>query len=144
MGKKTLSMDLRMRAVEAHDNGEGTLQEIADRFCIGRTTLCDLLRLRRKTGSLEPSKVRGHNPKRIDSAGQERLRALVAAQPDATYQELTEHYNAEATVPVSRAAIVREVLGMKLTRKKRPSGPKSATRRPSKPGDGTSKPGPEA
>ena len=55
-----LSMDLRVRAVDAYENGEGTLQEIADRFCIGRTTLCDLLRLYRYAGTLEPSKTRGH------------------------------------------------------------------------------------
>ena len=40
------------------------------------------------------------------SSGQERLRALIAAQPDVTYTELTERYNAEVTVQVSRAAIV--------------------------------------
>jgi transposase len=54
-----LSLDLRVRAVDAYENGEGTLQEIADRIYIGRTTLCDLLRLHRYAGALEPSKTRG-------------------------------------------------------------------------------------
>ena len=128
-----LSMDLRIGAVEAHDNGEGTLQEIADRFCIGRTTLCDLLRLRRLTGSLEPSKMRGRRAHLVDQAGRERLRVLVAAQPDATIAELTERYNAEAEVSVSEATVGRALKALKLTRKKRPSGRKSATHRPSKP-----------
>ena len=53
---KTLSLDLRERAVNAYENGEGTYQEIADRFCIGRTTLCDMVRLSRYAGTLEPIK----------------------------------------------------------------------------------------
>ena len=136
-----LSMDLRVRAVDAYENGEGTLQEIADRFCIGRTTLCDLLRLYRYAGTLEPSKTRGHKPKSVDDAGRERIRELVAAQPDATIPELTDAYNAEAALTISEATMGREIRAMKLTRKKRRSGPSSATRPTSKSGAKTSSPG---
>ena len=128
-----LSMDLRVRAVEAYENGEGTYQEIADRFCIGRTTLCDLVRLSRYAGTLEPNPVRGRKPHSVDEAGRERIRALVAEQPDAILVELTERYNQIATVRISRATMGRVLQAMKLTRKKRQSGRKSATRQPSKP-----------
>jgi transposase len=141
---KALSVDLRTRAVEAYENGEGTLQEIADRFCISRTTLCNLVRLQRYTGSLEPSTVRGHKPKSVDEAGRERIRALVAEQPDALLEELTDRYNAAAETPISRATLGREVQRMGLTRKKRPSGRSSGTRRLSKRGASGSLPGSKA
>ena len=139
-----LSMDLRTRAVEAHDNGEGTLQEIADRFCIGRTTLCDLLRRRRLTGSLEPAKIRGRKAKSVDEAGRERIRALVVEQPDATLEELTERYNARATVTISEATMGREVRALDLTRKKKRSGRRSGTRQRSKRTEGGSSSGSRA
>lgn len=117
-----MSMDLRVRAVEAYENGEGTLQEIADRFCIGRTTLCDLLRRERVTGSLEPSKTRGHTPHLIDAKGRERIRALVAAHLDATFEELAALYNENAEAAVSRATMGREVREMAITKKKEALG----------------------
>jgi transposase len=104
-------MDLRVRAVDAYENGEGTLQEIANRFCIGRTTLCDLLRLHRYAGTLEPSKTRGHKPKSVDDAGRERIRELVAARSDATIEELTDAYNVSAAVTISDATMGRDHRG---------------------------------
>lgn len=139
-----LSMDLRVRAVEAYENGEGTLQEIADRFCIGRTTLCDLLRRQRVTGSLEPSKTRGHTPRLVDAEGRERIRALIAAHPDATFEELAALYNEGAGAAVSRAPIGREVRELGITRKKRRSGRPSGIPRTSKQGGASSSPGSKA
>lgn len=92
---KTLSVDLRQRAVDAYENGEGAYQEIADRFCIGRTTLCDMVRLSRNAGTLEPIKdKRPRSDRKFDEAGLERVPSLVAANPDATDLGLTDAYNA--------------------------------------------------
>ncbi len=140
---KTLSLDLRERAVNAYENGEGTYQEIADRFCIGRTTLCDMVRLSRYAGTLEPIKdKRPRSDRKFDEAGLERVRALVAANPDATALELTDAYNADAQKAVSRTTMNRAVRALGLSRKKSRSGPPSGTRRTSKSGAGASSPGP--
>jgi transposase len=142
MGRgKALSMDLRERVVEAHDNGEGTLQELADRFSIGRTTLCGLLRRQRQTGGLEPSATRGKPPRSVDDEGRERIRALVVERPDATLPELTDAYNGGTARPISEATMGREIQRLKLTRKKRPSGRASGTRQGSKRGGHPSSPG---
>ena len=140
---KTISVDLRERAVNAYENGEGTYQEIADRFCIGRTTLCDLVRLSRYAHTLEPiHDRRPRSDRKVDDAGKERLRALVEAQPDATEDELTDAYNVDATEPISRSTIGRVLRGMGLSRKKRASGRSSGTRPASKDGVGASRRGP--
>jgi transposase len=104
--------------MDAFENGEGTLQEFADRFCIVRMTLCDLLRLHRYAGTLEPEKTRGHEPKSVDDAGRERIRELVAARLDVTIEDLTDAYNASASIANSDATMGRELRAMKLTQKK--------------------------
>lgn len=139
---KTISVDLRERAVTAYENGEATYQEIADRFCIGRTTLCDLVRLSRYAGTLEPLKGRRpRSDRRVDEAGLARLGGLVAAMPDATLAELTDAYNADATMPISPATLGRAVRGLALSRKKSPSGRSSGTHRASSSAASSSRPG---
>ena len=113
------SLDLRRRAVDAYENGEGTLKEVAERFCIGRTTLCDLLRRQRTTNSLAPSPVRGHPPRRVDEAGRELIKEIVMAKPDGTLAELTLAYNARAKKAIGRTTFGCEVRAMKLTLKKK-------------------------
>ncbi len=116
------SLDLRVRAVEAYNNGEGTLSEVAEQFNIGRRTLSLLLRLERETGTVEPSKNRGRPARRVDDAGRDRIRLLVQGRPDATLDELTDAYNESSTPEdrISRQTMGREVRRLGLTRKKRP------------------------
>lgn len=135
---KPLSMDLRRRVIDAVDNGEGTLKEIAAHFRVGRTTICDILRRERLTGSIEPSTVRGHPPRAIDEAGLELIRQLVASTPDATVAEVAAAYNAQSSRPVHPETVGRAIRAMKLTRKKRPSKPRSKTAPTSKSPDGPS------
>ena len=47
---KALSEDLRRRAVDAYEDAEGTLEEVAARFCIGTATLTRWNRVWRETG----------------------------------------------------------------------------------------------
>ena len=49
------SMDLRRRVAQAVDNQEGSLRQLARRFCVSLTFVTRLLRRRRQTGSLAPS-----------------------------------------------------------------------------------------
>src|ERR1035437_5943258 len=108
------SLDLRRRAVDAIHNGEGTLQEIADRFCIGRTTLCDLLRRERLTNSIAPASIRGRPPRRVDDSGRELLHQVITDQPDGTLAELTAAYNAVAVRTISATTVGKELRAMNL------------------------------
>src|SRR5438270_11745805 len=81
------SMDLRRRVAEAVDNKEGSLRQLARRFCVSVTFITRLLGLRRQTGSLAPRPHQGGRRPTLDEAGQQRLRQLLKEQPDATLAE---------------------------------------------------------
>jgi len=114
-------LDLRILAVEAYNNGEGTLKEVAEQFRIGRRTLSELLRRERETGTLEANKDRGRPLRRVDEAGLVRLSRIVESQPDATLEEIRDAYNAdpETIAAISRQTVGREVARLGLTRKKK-------------------------
>jgi transposase len=58
------------------------------------------------------------------------IRAAVKAQPDATLQELCELVEKETKVRSSSSMLYRELVRLKLPRKKSLSTPASGTRRP--------------
>ena len=66
----TLSVDLRERIVGAYDRGQGTREEIAQRFGVSLGMVKKLLQQRRHTGCLKP---------RHHLAGRKKL--IVAGEP---------------------------------------------------------------
>jgi transposase len=66
---------------------------------------------------------------RIDSAAQEKLRGWLRLQPDLTEVELRDRLG-EAGVCVCKSRIGQVLRAMGLRRKKNPSTPPSATRKP--------------
>ncbi len=82
------SMDLRQRVAQAVDAKEGSLRQLARRFCVSLSFITRLLALRRQTGSLAPRPHRSGPPPTLDQAGLQRLRQLVHDQPDALLDEL--------------------------------------------------------
>jgi transposase len=82
------SMDLRERVARAWD-ASGEADEIAARFAVSRAWVHRLIQRRGETGSLAPRKQTKFRSRVL--AGQEqRLAALITAQPDATLAELRE------------------------------------------------------
>ena len=59
------SIDLRARAVMAYENGEGTQEEVAALFRISLSSLCNYLRLKRTSGSLEANENYKRGPDTI-------------------------------------------------------------------------------
>lgn len=114
------SVDLRERAVFAYEDGQGTYQEVAERFMIGRTTLCDWVRLSRYAGTLEPVTDRKPPSNRLlDDACLAQLRALVDETPDATRMELAEAYCAVTGRALSVSSVGRALKQLGLTWKKK-------------------------
>jgi len=115
----TLSHDLRERIVSACDRGDGTRQEIADRYDVSLGMVKKLLAQRKKTGDIgDRHRFSGARPK-ITGAHKKKLRRLVQRQPDLTLEELRDAIEVDCTPQAVFYAL--EDLG--LTLKKRRSCP---------------------
>jgi transposase len=107
------SMDLRQRVAHAVDHQEGSLRQLARRFCVSLSFITRLLALRRQTGSLAPRSYR-HGPRpRLDATALELLRQLVADQPDAILEELAR------SLGCCRMTVWRALRQLQITRKKK-------------------------
>lgn len=119
---KGYSKDLRERAVGAYERGEGTYDEIAERFDVGVASLNRWLRLKRETGSVEHRPLGGGHPTVFDEEGLPKLVALVDEKPDRTLDELCEVWKERHGDTVSTSAVGRALERAGLTRKKSRSG----------------------
>lgn len=70
-----ISPDLRRRALEAYERGDGSIPTVAARFAIGEASLGRWLRRKRETGSVEREPRSGGNPHRVTADGEAMLRA---------------------------------------------------------------------
>ena len=107
------SQDLRDRVIAARDRGLATKQ-VADLFDVSPAWVRRVMQRRREHGETTPRPRGGVTVVKIDL---ERLRALVAAQPDATIKELHALLGIDCSVSAVDMALRR--LG--LTFKKRRS-----------------------
>jgi transposase len=117
----TLSLDLRERILAAYDRGDGTRQEIADRYDVSLGMVKKLLQQRRATGDIAPRHHRSGAKPKITPQHQKRLRRLVREHPDMTLEELRDALGVSCTPQAVHYALGR----MGLPLKKRRSGPRS-------------------
>jgi transposase len=120
---KTYSMDLRERVVAACDARNGTREQIAARFSVSVSWIRDLLKRRRETGSIAAKPHGGGRPPAFAGESARKLRAAVAADNDATLQELAE----AAGVACVPSAVHRALKRLDITRKKSRGGRPSRT-----------------
>jgi len=111
------AQDLRDRILAAYDRGMRTL-EIATLFQVSKAWARRVKQRRREHGETSPRAMGGARVVKVDS---ERLRRLVAEQPDATTRELHQRLKCDCCESAVGMALSR--LG--LTFKKRRSPPAS-------------------
>jgi transposase len=120
---RAYSTDLRERALDAYEGGEGSQSEVARRYRVGERTLSGWLRLAREEGRRHPKPRRGG---RAPLGGErEALAGLVAERNDATLAEYADLLADRTGVRRSPSALCRALKALGLVRKKRPSGPPS-------------------
>ena len=85
-----ISTDLRRRAVEAYERGEGSIPAVATRFAIGEASLGRWLRRKRETGSVERAPRSGGDPRRVTPAGEPLLRAWLGEDPSVAQRVLAD------------------------------------------------------
>lgn len=126
-----ISMDLRVRIFEARQAGESTA-EVAERFDVCPAFVRRLLQRHRQTGTLARSSAR-RGPRPRLTGHEDRLRELVARQPDLTPAEIRDRFGWR----VSALTVWRMLRRLGLTFKKSRSRPPSRTARTFKRRDGT-------
>ena len=121
-----LPIELRERVIEAIDNGEGTQQEIAERFGIKRNCIVTWLRLRRETGSLAPRAMGGAREvkRKVDAAGEQFIRETLQAKPQLTLEQLSVLYHERTGVTVAPRTLSDTVWRLGFTFKRGPGGHK--------------------
>jgi transposase len=112
------SLDLRQRVVDAVEAG-ASRRATAGRFEVSTSFVIKLMQRFKRTGSVEPDRYGGWKRSTLEVHA-ERVRALIAAEPDVTLAELRTRLAAEGAA-VSPAALNRFLVAERLTRKKRPS-----------------------
>ena len=120
---KTLSLDLRERILASYDNGDGTREEIAERYRVSLGMVKKLLQQRRHTGEIGHRHHRSGRKPKILAAHHRRMRSLLDGKPDLTLKELRAALELECSLPAIHYALA----ALELTYKKRHSTPASRT-----------------
>src|SRR5262245_12879470 len=99
-------LELRERAVRAYEAGEGSYTEVATTFAISRRSLQRWTERQRRTGD---SAARAKGGGQRSPVHWDRLREIMAADPDGTTGELTQAYNRGVgrSARVHRSSILR-------------------------------------
>ena len=122
------SDDLRRKLLEAHEQGEGSLMELAKRFRVSVGWAEKISASLRRTGKTErPAGARRGRKSRVTAEVIEYLRSRVKVQPDRTLAELQEDLRRDQNLElgITRLWMVLKQMGLRL--KKSHSGPPSRT-----------------
>lgn len=121
--------DLRRKFLRVYDQGEETLEELADRFLVSLGWAKKISAQRKRSGQAERVP---HQPGRKPHAGpeaQQQVRGWIEAKPDLTLAEIQAKLLGEAGVRLSLPQIWHLLRRMGLRLKKSHSTPASATRK---------------
>lgn len=121
----TLSLDLRQRILDSYDDGEGTRQEIADRYRVSLGMVKKLLSQRKRTGDIAPRHCYSGRKPYFTEEHRLQTRQLVDRQPDITLCEIREQLDLNCTVQAIHYLLKR----MGMTFKKNTSRQRAGTRR---------------
>jgi transposase len=113
------SEDLRLRAVEAYENGEGSQIEIAERFKISLPTFERYWRRYKQTGSVSAIAGKKGRPRLISAEKSFEVRKIIENPPDITLQEICDEYNRRNKTNISIFVMYGVVKKLGFRRKKK-------------------------
>jgi len=125
---RAYSVDLRERVVASIESGECNIPEAGRRYKVSEPSIERWLARKRRSGTCAPLPHAG-GPLRKLAEAEVVIRAAVKAQADATLQELCEQVEKETKIKSDPSMMYRELVRLKLPRKKSRSMPASGTRR---------------
>lgn len=119
--------DLRRKFLQAYDEGEGTLEELAEQFRVSLGWAKKISARRTRTGATD-APVWRHGPEsRVTPAVQEWMREQIRGQPDLTLRELRQRLAESKQLALSMGRIWLALRQMGLPLKKNRSTPRSKT-----------------
>jgi transposase len=132
---KSYGDDLRRKLLQAHDRGEGSLQQLAERFSVSAPWAWKISAQRKRSGQMERVEQRRGTVRKVTAEVEQRLRDWVQAQPDLTLAELQQKLAQAHHLQVSIGRLWQVLRQMGLRLKKSHSTPANATRKRISSGD---------
>ena len=126
---RAYSNDLRRKLLEAHEQGQGTLEELAEEFRVSLGFAKKISAALRRTWRMERTEQRHGRINQVTALVQERLREWLRQQPDRTLGELQRQLREQMQVSVSVPRLWVVLRQMQLRLKKSRSTPRSRTLR---------------
>lgn len=123
---RAYSDDLRRKLLEAHDQGRGSLVELAERFGVSRGWAWKISAARKRTGQMERVGYVPGPKRRVDDQA---VAALLRAHADATLVELQAALHKKCGLHISTQHLWRVVKRLGFRFKKSRSAPRSGTRK---------------
>jgi len=125
---RAYSDDLRRKLLEAHQQGDGSLPQLARRFRVSVSWAKHISAARSRTGQMEKGPAGPRGPRsRLTPEVRDQLRDWIAKQPDLTLQELRGRLSVELQLPISIGRLWTVLREMKLPLKKSRFTPLSKT-----------------
>jgi transposase len=112
-----LSMDVRERIVKTYEQGQTSIREVAKQFKVSKTTVSNLLKLKRETGQIKPKPASGEKPSQLLGKENQAV-AMVEEYPDYTLSEYCELWLERTGISIGESQMCRFLQALKLTRKK--------------------------
>ena len=125
--RRTISLDLRERILEAYDEGEATRDHVARRFRVSLGMVKKLLQQRRHSGDIRARHHLAGRKPLIVAEHREKMDLLLKKKPDLSLKELREAVGLKCSLQAIHVVLVK----MEMTLKKRLSAPVSETARTS-------------
>ena len=116
---RAYSDDLRRKLLEAHQEGEGSLPQLAKRFRVSLSWAKSVSATYGRTGKMERPPAGPRGPKsKLTAEVRQQLRQWIAAQPDLTLMEMQRRLAQELSLKVSIGRLWKVLREMGLRLKK--------------------------
>jgi transposase len=113
------SVDLRIRAIKAYEDGDGTQTEIAKLYSLGIATFRRYWKQYKETGSIVPVPYKRGRKPAVNEKQMVFIRELVLKQPDSSLKELCSRYNVKRTKKIGISIMFRAICALGFRRKKK-------------------------
>jgi transposase len=115
---KAYSMDLRKRVLAAYDSGKYTLQQVSEQFQVTARWIQQLRQRREGEGTIAPYPQNQGRKPAFRGNQLEELNEFVSRHPDATLEEIREHFSEKVTCSLVAIHHTLKRLGWRYKKKR--------------------------